>query len=314
MPIAAANTSGYRHSTATALNAPIDAPPAITSISWPPRSAWMAGTTSRRTHSWNWLSSHIRCPTGPSLVTMAWPATLSAEYSLTRPSASSRPHASTRPYRSISSASPPADGKISTGRPDVPHRTTPISRCSRSEYHRSTVFTASLVPELLRAGKDPRQTLPQPVAPVLPAVPVPGLDVADVHPGGLECRHHGPVGHDQRLVDPAADEYPVGDLPRRRPVPVDELHHRLERRPAAVGVADVGEDERPGLQQQRAVEPRIPERGRQRCHRAEARPHQAPAGRRARQRELGLQPWHQLSGQIPGVRRRVGILGQPLPW
>src|SRR6266567_4838734 len=311
MPIAAEKTSGYRHSTATALKAPIDAPPAITSRAWTPRSAWMAGTTSRLMHSWNWLSSHIRCSADPVLATIARPATLSAEYSLTRPSASSGPHASTRPWRSISSASPPAEGKISTGRPRVPHRATVISSWSRPENHRSTVFTALLIPELLRARKDPGQSLPQPVAPVLPAVAVPGLDIPDVHPGGLERRHHGPVRRDQRLVDPAADEHPVRDLPRRRPVPVDEFHHRLERWPAAVGAADVGEDERPGLQQQRAIEPRVPERGRQRCHRAEARPHQAPAGRRARQRELGLQPWHQLSGQVPGVRRRVGVLGQP---
>ena len=77
----------------------------------------MAGTTSHRIASWNWLSSHIRCPGGPALVIMSCPATLSTEYSLTLPSASSGPHASTRPNRSISSASPPAVGKTSTGAP-----------------------------------------------------------------------------------------------------------------------------------------------------------------------------------------------------
>ena len=87
----------------------------------------MAGTTSHRTHSWNWLSSHIRCSTEPFFLIMACPATLSTEYSLTRPSASSGAHASIRPYRSISSASPPADGRTSTGGPNAPHRTTVIS-------------------------------------------------------------------------------------------------------------------------------------------------------------------------------------------
>src|SRR5215831_15862373 len=139
--MAAPNTSGYRHSTATALNAPIEAPVAITSMAWPPRSAWIAGTTSHRTHSWNWLSSHIRCSGEPAFAIIARPATLSTEYSLTRPSASSGPQASTRWNRSTSSASPPADGKTRTGRPNVPHRTTVISCWTRSEYHRDVVFT-----------------------------------------------------------------------------------------------------------------------------------------------------------------------------
>ena len=99
------------------MNAPIDAPVVITSMAWPPRSAWIAGTTSHRMHSWNWLSSHMRCGAGLVFAIIARPATLSTEYSLTRPSASSGPHASTRPNRSISSASPPADGNTSTGRP-----------------------------------------------------------------------------------------------------------------------------------------------------------------------------------------------------
>ena len=143
IPTAAPNTSGYRHSTATALNAPIDAPAVITSSACPPRSAWMAGSTSHRTHSWNWLSSHIRCSGEPALVTIAWPATLSTEYSLTRPSASSEPHASTSPCRWISSASPPADGNTSTGVPNDPHRTTVIGSPSRSENHRSRRYPSS---------------------------------------------------------------------------------------------------------------------------------------------------------------------------
>src|SRR5215813_8386223 len=145
MPMAAEKTSGYRHRAATALNAPMEAPVVITSMAWPPRSAWMAGTTSHLTHSWNWLSSHIRYSAEPALVTIARPATLSTEYSLTRPSASSGPHALTRPCRSISSASPPADGKTSTGSPTTPHRTTVISVCTRSEYHRSLTLSSLLI-------------------------------------------------------------------------------------------------------------------------------------------------------------------------
>ena len=71
---------------------------------------------------------------------MAWPATLSTEYSLTRPEASSGPHALTRPCRSTSSASPPAEGNASTGWPNVPHRTTVISSCMRSENQRSRIL------------------------------------------------------------------------------------------------------------------------------------------------------------------------------
>src|SRR6266849_9643769 len=318
MPTAAENTSGYRHRTATALNAPIEAPAAITSMAWPPRSAWTAGRTSHLMHSWNWLSSHMRCSGGPALVTIAWPATLSTEYSLIRPSASSGPHALTRPCRSISSASPPADGNTSTGVPTTPQRTTAMSLWSRSENHRSLTFTSSLmtapslVEKLLWTRENPGQRVPQPVAPVFPAVPVAGLDVADGHPGGLEHRKHGPVRDDQRLVDAAADEQPVGDPARRGPVPVHEADHRLERRPAAVVVADVGEDERAGLQQQRPVGLRVAVGGRQRGDGAEARAHQAPRGRRARQRQFGLEPRQQLGRQVTGVRRRVGVLGQPV--
>jgi hypothetical protein len=61
------------------LNAPIEAPVVITSKDAPPRSAWMAGTTSHLTNSWNWPSSHIRCSTAPAFVTIACPATLSTE-------------------------------------------------------------------------------------------------------------------------------------------------------------------------------------------------------------------------------------------
>src|SRR5579859_1087313 len=277
MPTAAENTSGYRHSRASALNAPIEAPQVTASIPRPPRSAWMAGTTSHRTHSWNWLSSHIRCSTEPVLAIIACPATLSTEYSLTRPSASNGAQASTRPNRSISSASPPADGRTSTGVPTAPHRTRVISLCVRSENHRCAAFISSLIEELLRARKDPRQSLPEPVPPVLPAVTVACLDITHGHPGRLERRHHGPVPDDQRLVDAATDEHAVSDAARRGAVPVHEAHHRLERCTAAVIVANIGEDEGAGLQQQRPVAARIAVGSRQGGDRAEARAHQAPA-------------------------------------
>ena len=67
MPTEAANTSGKRDSTATALKAPMDAPVVTISCGSPPRSAWIAGTTSCRTAWWNWLSSHIRYSGVPSL-------------------------------------------------------------------------------------------------------------------------------------------------------------------------------------------------------------------------------------------------------
>ena len=115
----------------------------------------MAGNTSHRTHSWNWPSSHMRCSTGSCLAIMARPARLSTEYSLTRPAASNGPHASTSPLRSISSASPPAVGKTSTGAPNVPHRTTVMSCCMRSENQRSLTFRSSLIDELLRTREYP---------------------------------------------------------------------------------------------------------------------------------------------------------------
>src|SRR5690348_9599068 len=303
---------------ATALKAPIDAPHATTSSACPPRSAWMAGTTSHRTASWNWLSTHIRCPGGPALVIMSCPATLSTEYSLTLPSASSGPHASISPNRSTSSASPPAVGNTSTGAPYEPHRTSVISRCSRSENHRSTAFTgpagpASLVEVFLRARKNPRESFPHPVAPVLPAVAVPGLHIPHSHPGRLEHRDHGPVRHDQRLVDPARHEHPVRGPPRRGPVAVDEPYHRLECRPPAVIMADVGKDEGSRLQQQRPELGWVAVRGRQRGHRPEAGPHQAPRPRPGSERELLGQPRYQLGHQVPGVRRGVRVLGQPVP-
>ena len=58
--IAASKVSGYRHRTARALNAPMDAPAVTIRGLLPPRSAWMAGTISLRTAWWNWLSSAIR--------------------------------------------------------------------------------------------------------------------------------------------------------------------------------------------------------------------------------------------------------------
>ena len=59
MQIAARNRSGYRQTSASALNAPIEAPATITEFG-PPVSAWMAGTTSWATACWNWLNSQQR--------------------------------------------------------------------------------------------------------------------------------------------------------------------------------------------------------------------------------------------------------------
>jgi hypothetical protein len=143
-------------------------------------------------------------------------------------------------------------------------------------------------------------------------VAVASLDIAHSHAGGFEAGHHRPVPDDQRLVDAAAYESAVGDAPRRGPVPVHEAHHGLERRAAAVIVADVGKDERAGLQQQRSVVTRIPVGGRQGRDRAEARAHQTARRRGRGQRELFLKPRHQLGGQVTGVGRRVRVLGQPL--
>ena len=61
--------------------------------------------------------SHIRYAVEPSWATIARPATLSQEYSLTRPLSTSPPQAVTRWLRSISSASPPAVGNTRTGVP-----------------------------------------------------------------------------------------------------------------------------------------------------------------------------------------------------
>ena len=79
IPIAASNVSGNRHSSATALNAPIEAP-AVT-IRWaePPMSARIAGTSSWRTAWWNWLSSHMRYSGLPVPLASALPATESQE-------------------------------------------------------------------------------------------------------------------------------------------------------------------------------------------------------------------------------------------
>jgi hypothetical protein len=79
MPTAARNTSGNRQSTATELNAPIEAPATTIGASSPPMSLRMAGTTSCRMQWWYWLNSHMRYSGEPAFATIAWPATLSQE-------------------------------------------------------------------------------------------------------------------------------------------------------------------------------------------------------------------------------------------
>ena len=79
MQIAVRNTSGKRHSTASALNAPIEAPAVMISMSGDSQSARIAGTTSWRTNSWNWFSMYVRRPASPSCANSTRPATLSQE-------------------------------------------------------------------------------------------------------------------------------------------------------------------------------------------------------------------------------------------
>src|SRR4051812_11621180 len=100
----------------------------------------MAGRTSWTTAWWYWLNSHMRYSGVPSEVAIARPATLSQEYSFTRPLSTSSPQAPTRWLRSISSASPPAVGKTSTGVPKWPHRARLIGCCIRPENHCSVAF------------------------------------------------------------------------------------------------------------------------------------------------------------------------------
>src|SRR6185436_2082238 len=71
------------------------------------------------------------------------PATLSHEYTLTRPASTSSLTASSIWKRSTSSASPPAVGKSSTGLPNVPQRTTCTSWPRRSECQRDVSFMRS---------------------------------------------------------------------------------------------------------------------------------------------------------------------------
>ena len=116
MQTAALNRWGWRQISARELNAPIDAPATMTACG-PRASAWIAGTTSWATASWNWLNSHIRCDRVPSRSSIARPATLSQEYTLIRPASISGARCPTSWLRSTSSASPPAVGKSSTGTP-----------------------------------------------------------------------------------------------------------------------------------------------------------------------------------------------------
>src|SRR5215203_913860 len=50
-----------------------------------------------------------------------------------------------------------------------------------------------------RAGDNPRQSVVQPVPPILPGVTVPGLDITHPHVRGFEDRHDGSVRNDQRF-------------------------------------------------------------------------------------------------------------------
>ena len=77
-----------------ALNAPIDAPAASSSMSGDPQSARTAGTSSWAMNSKNWRCIQAWWPASPSPASIARPLTLSTEYSLTRPASSSSAQAS----------------------------------------------------------------------------------------------------------------------------------------------------------------------------------------------------------------------------
>ncbi len=99
---------------------------------------------------------------------------------------------------------------------------------------------------------------------------------------------------------------------RPRTVAIGELDHRIEHRPAAVLLPDIGVHERAGLQEQRAVRVRRPDRRRQGSDRAEAGPEQAAPGRLRREGQLGLEARYEFGGEEPRVRRVVGVLDQPI--
>jgi len=72
-------------------------------------------------------------------------------------------------------------------------------------------------------------------------VPVARLDIAHFRTGLPERRDHRAVSGDQGLIHPAGHEDPFHDPPGPGAVGIDELHHRVEDRSAAVVDADVGE-------------------------------------------------------------------------
>src|SRR5262249_41108493 len=154
------------------------------------------------------------------------------------------------------------------------------SRYPRPARDRST---GSLQPWLFihqpqGAGEQPGEPLAQAIAPVLPVVPVAGLDVAHLHADVLEERDQRAVLVDERFVHPAGPEQLFGDGAPLLPELVHERHDRVEQGPAVVALADVGERERARLEEEAAVEAGVAERGGQAGDAAEARPHEAPPG------------------------------------
>src|SRR6267142_4677010 len=138
----------------------------------------------------------------------------------------------------------------------------------------TSAMGSSLVDEAQRPREQPGQAFAEAVAPVLPVVPVASLDEAHLHAGGREQRHHRAVLVDERLVNAAAEEDALAHGLRLGAVGVDELDHPVEERPAAVALADVGESERAGLEQQPSPVPGMAPGGGEGGHRAEARAHQ----------------------------------------
>src|SRR5688572_4551745 len=104
----------------------------------------------------------------------------------------------------------------------------------------AAVRASLLIDHPQRTWKEPGQCSLEPVAPVLPVVPVPHFLVADAEPVLGQQRQEAAVLVDQRFVDPAAHVDPFSRSPGSRPELVYEARDRIEHRRATM-MADVGE-------------------------------------------------------------------------
>jgi hypothetical protein len=119
-------------------------------------------------------------------------------------------------------------------------------------------------------------------------VPVLRLDQADVGAGLREERQHRPIVVDQGFVDAAGEEDLLLPGARRLAELVDESDHRIEQRTTAV-LADVGEGEGAGLEQEFPEVSGTPPGGVQAGHAPEAGAHQPAVAGVVQQGELLLQ-------------------------